>query len=196
MQHFLPLTPGYYYHIFNRGINGEDIFKERRNYSYFLNLYQKHVSPYVETNAFNLLINHFHLMVMVKEKVWVDEQWIDNTDAKTSKAFSNLFNAYSQGINKAYQRTGGLFETPFKRKMLQDKGHFTWLPYYIHTNAQHHGLVADFKTWHPCSYHAYLNKEISFINKNPLLDWFGGTEEFIKYHEQINPLADNDLIFE
>jgi putative transposase len=196
MQYFEPLIPGYQYHIYNRGINGEDIFKEHKNYTYFLKLYQQHVTPYVETIAFNLLINHFHLMVTIKEKVWVNDQWIDNTDAKTSKAFSNLFNAYAQGINKVYHRTGGLFQTPFKRKILIDKGHFTWLPYYIHTNSQLHGLVADFRLWPPCSYNAYLKSETGLVNTKPLLDWFGGKEAFIKYHEQINLETDLEMILE
>lgn len=29
------LEEGKYFHIYNRGVNGEDIFKEQRNYYYF-----------------------------------------------------------------------------------------------------------------------------------------------------------------
>lgn len=54
-----PLFPGHYYHIYNRGNNGEDIFLEARNYDYFLNLYQKYISPIAETFAYCLLKNHF-----------------------------------------------------------------------------------------------------------------------------------------
>jgi hypothetical protein len=53
--------------------------------------------------------NHFHLCIQVKkQKV---QQHFD-----VSKKFSNLFNAYTKTINKHYNRTGSLFETPFKRK--------------------------------------------------------------------------------
>ena len=38
MEQHLRLEPGRYYHIFNRGINGTNIFLEERNYAYFLNL--------------------------------------------------------------------------------------------------------------------------------------------------------------
>ncbi len=186
MQFFEPLVPGNYYHIYNRGINSENLFKQPKNYGYFLQLYQQHVTPFVETYAFNLLGNHFHLMVYIKEKVWINEEWIDNSDVRASKAFSNFFNAYAQGINKVYKRTGGLFETPFKRKLITDQSHYTWLVFYIHTNAQLHGMVADFKLWPSSSYHSYLHNGPSLVCRDKLLNWFGGKEAFIKYHEQIN----------
>ena len=37
-----------YFHIFNRGINRENIFIEERNYEYFLALLFKHVEPVAE----------------------------------------------------------------------------------------------------------------------------------------------------
>ena len=33
-----PLQLDQYYHIYNRGINGEPLFREERNYRYFLKL--------------------------------------------------------------------------------------------------------------------------------------------------------------
>ena len=49
------LQPDSFYHIYNRGINGEDIFKEQRNYSYFLQRYAHHIEPFAETYAYCLL---------------------------------------------------------------------------------------------------------------------------------------------
>ena len=57
------LIPGQYFHVFNRGINGEDIFLEPQNYAYFLDLYQKYISPIAETYAYCLLVNHFHFLI-------------------------------------------------------------------------------------------------------------------------------------
>lgn len=37
------LLPDSYYHIYNRGINGQNIFLEDNNYEYFLNKYSQHV---------------------------------------------------------------------------------------------------------------------------------------------------------
>ncbi len=65
----IPLYPGQVYHIYNRGINGENIFIEDRNYHYFLDLYARHIAPVADTYAYSLLKNHFHLMVRIKEEL-------------------------------------------------------------------------------------------------------------------------------
>lgn len=38
-----PLLPGNWYHIYNRGINGERLFLENENFTYFLKLIARHV---------------------------------------------------------------------------------------------------------------------------------------------------------
>ena len=45
MQPLEPLENGKYYHIYNCGIKGEDLFRESKNYQHFLNLYDKYVDP-------------------------------------------------------------------------------------------------------------------------------------------------------
>ena len=62
-----PLQLGAYYHIYNRGINRENVFREERNYRYFLELYAKHIEPVAETYAYCLLKNHFHVLVRTRE---------------------------------------------------------------------------------------------------------------------------------
>ena len=54
-----PLEYGQYYHIYNRGNNGENLFFEERNYPYFLKLYAHHILPVADTYAYCLLRNHF-----------------------------------------------------------------------------------------------------------------------------------------
>jgi hypothetical protein len=51
------LEPDRIYHIYNRGINGENIFKEERNYRYFLEKYAKYIEPIADTFAYCLLKN-------------------------------------------------------------------------------------------------------------------------------------------
>ena len=64
---------------------------------------------------------------------------------KPSQHFSNLFNAYTKAINKAYGRTGSLFQDRFGRIQVTADAYFTNLIYYIHHNPQKHGLVDDFR---------------------------------------------------
>jgi hypothetical protein len=55
-----PLQYGRFYHIYNRGNNGENLFVQQRNFPYFLQLYAKYIQPVAETYAYCLLPNHFH----------------------------------------------------------------------------------------------------------------------------------------
>lgn len=65
---------GGYYHIFNRGNNGINLFFENDNYRYFMQLYDRYIFPIADTYAWCLLKNHFHFLIRIKE---VDE--IDKT---------------------------------------------------------------------------------------------------------------------
>lgn len=47
----IPLENGKYYHIYNRGNNGIDLFYDKENYLHFLKLYQKYIDPIAETFA-------------------------------------------------------------------------------------------------------------------------------------------------
>ena len=60
MQIIEKLLPGKFYHIYNRGNNRENIFIEQRNYNYFHEQWQKHISLVAETYAYYLMKNHFH----------------------------------------------------------------------------------------------------------------------------------------
>ena len=104
-----------YYHIYNRGINGCEIFKNRDNYAYFLKLFSKYLIPHVSVFFYCLLKNHVHFVIRID----VDEKIV-------SQGFSNFFNAYAKAFNKAHNRTGSLFEKHFKRIILMPMV-FTWI---------------------------------------------------------------------
>jgi len=179
-----PLQPGVIYHIYNRGVNGETIFKEKRNFEYFINLYVKHIQPVADTYAFCLLPNHFHLLVGIK----------DLTGLKSaSQAFSNFFNAYAKAINKAYRRTGPLFERPFKRIPVTDSKYFARLLLYIHQNPQRHGLIEDYRDWPYSSYDIFTNEQATFVKRDVVREWFGDVCELLNAHQtnlDINEVKD------
>ena len=182
-----PLTEGHYFHIYNRGVNSEDIFKEQRNYYYFLQQYMGYCSDVFETLAYALLKNHFHLLVYVKENVMVPKHNGQGTvRLNASRQLSHFFNSYTQAINKACNRTGQLFESPFERKLVDNDSYLTSVIYYCHYNPQQHGFVKDFKDWAFSSYHALLKNETGFLAAQKVLDWFGGADPFEKAHSERN----------
>jgi putative transposase len=184
-----PLRPGAYYHIYNRGTNRENLFREERNYAHFLKLYARHVEPSAETFAYCLLKNHFHLLVRIKD---YDPKGFENPSSlpEPSQAFSNLFNAYTKGINKAYARTGSLFEHPFERLPVTTTVHFCRLVTYIHHNPQRHRLVDDFRAWKYSSYHALTTRAPTRLQRQAVLGWFNTPQGLLQAHRTVNVESD------
>jgi len=174
-----------YYHVFNRGNNRENVFFEDRNYRYFLELYARHVTPIADTYAYCLLRNHFHFLARVKAAEELDpgSQNLPGPSRKPSQYFSNLFNAYAKAINKAYQRTGALFQRPFGRIEVTSDAYFIHLITYIHRNPQRHGFVADFRDWPYSSYQAMLSAKPSRVKRDEVLAWFDNATNFEASHQ-------------
>jgi REP element-mobilizing transposase RayT len=55
-----------YYHVFNHAIGKENLFHTTENYYYFLKKYVQYISPVIDTLAYCLMPNHFHLLIKVK----------------------------------------------------------------------------------------------------------------------------------
>lgn len=91
-----PIIEGEYFHIYNRGVNSENLFKEKRNYYFFLEQYKFYCSDALETLAYCLLKNHFHLLVRIKENAAVPRR--DGKEGmfrlNASKQLGHLFNSY------------------------------------------------------------------------------------------------------
>ena len=66
MEH---LEPGRTYHIYNRGINSCRLFDDSADFNHFMMLYHRFMLPVVDTFAWVLMSNHFHLLVRIKENL-------------------------------------------------------------------------------------------------------------------------------
>jgi REP element-mobilizing transposase RayT len=175
----VPLQPGRYYHIYNRGNNRENLFLEERNYRHFLKLYGRYVAPVANTYAYCLLKNHFHVLVRIK---MVAEQGQTGKILNPSQQLGNLFNAYSKAINKAYRRSGSLFEHPFERIEVTSEQYLLRLIIYIHHNPQKHGLIADFRDWPYSSYQALCSTRPTGLRRDDVIAWFGGPAQLAAAH--------------
>jgi REP element-mobilizing transposase RayT len=192
MQKFEPLIPGQFYHIYNRGMNGEPLFKSDKNYWYFLSKYAEHTFPVVETFAYSLLSNHFHLLVRVRDEVLREgSESIGNSSNYTSRQFSNFFNSYTQSINKIYERSGGLFESTFRRKRIDKTGYLRNVINYIHFNPQHHKMIEDYREWPYTSYQSYRSKSSTKLSREEGLSILNNNLEVSA--ESISPFIFPDL---
>ena len=183
-----PLRPDTFYHIYNRGINRENIFKEDRNYRFFLDRYHKFITPIAETLSYCLMKNHFHMMIRIRSEAEIRAAFPQKekleTDRIISLQFSHLFNSYAQAVNKSFKRTGGLFETPFRRIPILDADYRRRVLRYIHRNPVKHGFTNDFRSYRWSSYQSYLDDRFDDPERDLVIEWFGGRDEFVKVHEE------------
>lgn len=196
-----PLVPGEYYHIYNRGNNRENLFRQERNYDYFMRLYAQYIAPVAFTFAFCLLRNHFHLLVQILELESLRRvrafATIDDAQSYVSLQFANLFSTYTKAINKAYGRTGNLFMRPFKRKRVDSDRYFQQLVIYIHRNPQNHGLVTDFRAWPYSSYGILTSERRTLVRRSEVLAWFDGPLSFVAAHQiTADERLIEDMLFE
>ncbi|WCM42341.1 transposase [Flavobacterium sp. CBA20B-1] len=169
------LEKGYFYHIYNRGNNKENLFIEEDNYVYFLNLVSKHLLPVCDIYSYCLLKNHFHFLIRIKDDLVVP-------DEKLHLPFSNLFNAYTKTINKKYNREESLFKERYKRKRITDEKYLIQNIIYIHLNPVKHGFSEDFQEYSHSSFNALTSDKLTKIKRKEVLELFGGKENFISAH--------------
>ncbi|WP_243348321.1 hypothetical protein [Parabacteroides sp. FAFU027] len=178
MQDFF--EPGAVFHVFNRGNNQEDIFIEERNYDFFLALMQKYLLPIADIYAYCLLRNHFHIALRIK-----DEEFLpDKFRVKSYLAFSNLFNAYTKAVNKAYNRKGSLFQEHIHRNRVEDEDYLIQLIAYIHLNPVKHHFTDNHKAYRYSSYQAYMSDKPTHIHREYIMNILGDKTNFEYWHDQ------------
>ena len=169
-DYYISFNKDQYYHIFNRGNNGERIFYTPENYNFFLRRFGEYLFGSVDLFGYCLLPNHFHFLIKVREKDIISEK------------FRLLFLSYSKAINKQTGRTGSLFQKRFKRTIIEDTPSLCRAIVYIHTNPAHHNMIGDFRTYKYSSYEILISDEETKLKKEEVLNWFGDKDTYIKSH--------------
>lgn len=202
MLEIKPLQPDLFYHIYNHAVDKNNIFVSERNYEFFLQRYAEHIEPIANTYAFCLLPNHFHFAVKIKSPDEIKElRTLSKFQTLTkfttgnflSKQFSNLFSSYTQAFNKQQDRSGTLFQRPFKRKPIDNNEYFKNLIYYIHYNPVHHGFVRDLRDWKWSSFESYFSEKATKLKRDEVISWFKDKNSFYLYHKK---QIDEKMFFE
>ncbi len=116
----------------------------------------------------------------IEQKFLKDEITIDELMEFEWRRF---FISYSMAFNKQHNRTGNLFQRPFKRVEVNKESYFTQAIIYIHANAVKHKLVKDFATYQWSSYQSFISDKPTLLNKQEVLEWFGDIKQFIAVHK-------------
>jgi len=158
MERKFNFAPGEYYHIYNRGTDKRKIFLDWRDHWRFMALLYVansqsviHLSDHgnidpitlfdlsrketlVDIGAYCLMPNHFHFLFR------------EPSDGKgnISRFMLKFQTGYSMYFNKRHQRTGSLFEGPFRAKHVADDYYLKYLFAYIHLNPV---KITDPQSW-------------------------------------------------
>lgn len=181
------LVCGETYHIFNKAVGGELLFKTNSDYKYFLIKLERFLSPVARIYAYCLIPNHFHLLLKIKEPNDIARLNIISEDFYSkylTQVFGNFFNSYSKSFNKIHGRSGRLFIQPFKRILVEDEDYFIWLVNYIHRNPVHHDLVNELSDWNYSSFNSIVSNKKSFLDRDEVISFFDSIQDFVLYHEE------------
>lgn len=145
----------------------------------------------IEIYAYNLLPNHFHLIIRVKSeaeiragsKKWCRFRRIPYKLLSPNQQFSNFFNGYTKAMNKVYNRKGSLFKKNYRRVRIEDEDHLRYAIAYVHTNAEKHNIVNDFRNWEFGSYTKIISDKPTYLLKSEVIDLYGGIKNYKIYHK-------------
>ena len=176
------------YHIYNKAIGSELLFRTEDDYYFFLQELDRFILPVAEIFSYCLIPNHFHFLIYTRQeediKQRLKKKSFENERNPIHQSFSNFFNSYSKSFNKAHKRSGRLFLYPFKRILVDKEDYLLSMINYIHRNPIHHGLVKNFSDWKYSSYNSILSDKPTKIERTYIIQLFGSIEEFVVFHEQ------------
>ena len=149
-----------FYHVYNRGVNKQDIFLDSNDYIYLYSLLSRYLDPSdnqvdvdkvpyekfhksVELQCYCLMNNHYHFLI-----------YCDGVNNEASKLMKNIWGTYTRYFNKKYTRIGPLFQDRFKASLVSSEDHLIYLTKYIHLNPR------NYENYRHSSLTAYLNLQI------------------------------------
>ena len=169
------MQPDRFYHYFNRANGNENLFREEKNYQYFLQLLRKYIPPVADIYSYCLLPNHFHLVLKTKDERELPEE-IRTGRRLIRHPFSNLFNSYAKSFNKTYNRRGSLFQKHPKHLEIDNNRYLREVILYVNCNAAHHN-ISEAENYPHSSYHTLLSDRKTALARDKVIELFGSKEE-------------------
>lgn len=183
------------YHIFNRGIRKQPIFKSKNDWSRFLFLLLNFQSSTYEVDHIARAASYFgqHSILTIKPKVAA--QIIKTQDVKLiafclqpnhfhllvqeiteggiAKYMQRIGNSHTKYFNTKYEESGHLFQNRYQSVLVNDNDQLLYTSAYIHK----HTPQIDF-SW--SSYQDYIRKNRwpGLLDPNLILDQFDNGKEY------------------
>jgi len=147
-----------YYHVYNRGVNKEVIFRNPDEYIYFLRRIKYYLEESgVELVCYALMPNHYHMILRQFREYAI------------SKLLHRLSISYTQSINTKYERTGVLFQGRFKALRLDTEESVLHVCRYIHINPIKASLVDHLDKWPYSNWHEFVGQRSGILYSSDYL---------------------------
>ena len=218
MERSFIFAPSQYYHLYNRGVDKQEVFFTDDEYKLFQKLLffrndptgsvkssrlanrklndAKRDTTLIDICAYALLPNHFHLLVR------------ETVEGGISRFMSKLQTSYAKYMNTKYERSGPLMCRPYRAKHVTDDAYMRWLISYIHLNPlelaepnwKEKGIgdpaaaSVFIRTYPYSSYQDYFvadRDETRIINKEALPFFISDLEDVSVMHQVYNSDSDN-----
>lgn len=160
---------GVYFHVYNRRVNGQAIFLSEDNYNFLLHKLEEYsLQLEIIVIAYCLMPTHYHFLIEAE------------TRTQVSKFIQKLFNSYSQAFNKQQKRTGTLFESRAKFKLIDTDEYAMEVCSYIHQNPVKAGLTKKPEDWKYSNYNEWVKQNADL--QDPFsIRFFDSPKEYEEY---------------
>lgn len=195
------------FHIYNHANGRENFFNTDLERMIFDSGASKYLAHWANMLAFCFEKNHFHLVIKLKSKEEIEkairiaannkygicneiqiQTYVDkhkDIESFVRQMLSNFFNSFAKKYNLIHSRKGCLFRKSFQIKLVDSANYLSHLIFYVHANPVKDGFRRRMEDWDWSSYNSFFTNSIDpFLDKEFVINHFGGLENFKKYHEQ------------
>ena len=138
--------PDAWYHVMNRARLGQDLYTDKDDRLYFIDLLQETAGMFnIRVAAYCLMLTHYHLLVQTP-------------DANLSRFMRHLNGVYTQRYNARHKCDGTLFSGRYKSILVDADSYLLQLVRYIHRNPLRAGLVENLDQYTWSSHRGYISK--------------------------------------
>jgi REP element-mobilizing transposase RayT len=141
------------YHVYNRIASGEPVFSDPEEAAEFIELIRETKTRDGWTVlSWCVMSNHFHLVIRTATvPLW--------------RGMHRIQNLFSRRFNKRHGRTGGVWQSRYKAKYVEDESYLGRLVLYVHLNPVAAGVADD-----PDEYVLCGHREVKRRLRNALVD--------------------------
>lgn len=169
----IQFIPDNFYHVYNRGNNGQSVFLEKENYRFFHEKIKQYFNNKVELISHCLMPSHYHLIVYLP--ITID----------FSNVMRSIMTSFVKSYNRWHRRTGHLFEDDYQAILIKGDEQLIHTCRYIHINPVVAGLASKPEDWAYSDYRTWIGESDEGISSVRVRNmFFRSPEEYRNFVEE------------